>query len=222
MSSAAGLLIFSGIICGIFSVVPYVEGIEYLSESAPHGTRVLIGAVFQFLLVPIYFGFALFLYPILRRYNKSLAIGFVSFRLLSCVFQIIGVILLPLFILLSSKYLSVSNPDTSTIETLGEILKLGRDLTNHMGVMLATGLGNLILFYIFIKYKLAPLWLSYWGLLGNILAMFTSFLILFDAIDVISSTFIAMTIPLVIQEIVLAIWLIKKGLNSYNSIPLKN
>lgn len=81
-------------------------------------------------------------------------------------------------------------------------------------MMLATGLGNLILFYIFYKTKLIPRWISSWGFFGNTLAMLASFLILFRIIDVIAPHFIVLTIPLVLQEIVLAIWLIAKGFNS--------
>jgi hypothetical protein len=83
-----------------------------------------------------------------------------------------------------------------------------------VGMMLATGLGNLILFYILYKTKLVPRWLSSWGIIGNTLAIVASFLILFRIIDVITHHFVVLSIPLVLQEIVLAIWLIAKGFNS--------
>ncbi len=103
--------------------------------------------------------------------------------------------------------------DLLYFQLFGDVLKLARDLANHMGVMLATGLGNLILFYILYKTKLVPRWLSSWGIIGNTLAMLASFLILFRLIDVITPQFIVLTAPLVLQEIVLAIWLIAKGFN---------
>ncbi|NOR87159.1 MAG: DUF4386 family protein [Bacteroidales bacterium] len=210
----AGILIIIGMIAGILSIVPSVEGSNYLTEVATNQNQVLSGAFFQFTLVPIYIGFALVLYPILRKYNKSLAIGFLGFRIISSVFQIVGVIALPIFILLSQEFLISTNSDLLFFQTFGEVLKLGRDLANHVGVMLATGLGNLILFYIFYKTKLIPRWLSSWGLFGNALAMLASFLILFRLIDVITYHFVVLTIPLVLQEIVLAIWLIVKGFNA--------
>jgi len=154
------------------------------------------------------------LYSILRKYNDSLAIGFVSFRIIAGIFQLIGVIVLPLFILLSQEFIKSTSSDLLYFQTLGGVLKLGRDLANHVGMMLATGFGNLILFYIFYKTKLIPRWLSSWGLLGNMLAIVASFLILFRLIDVITPHFIVLTIPLVLQEIGLAIWLITKGFNS--------
>lgn len=210
----AGILILIGMVAGVLSIVPSVEGPDYLTEVSSNQNQVLSGAFFQFTLVPIYIGFALVLYPILRKYSKSLAIGFVSFRIIAGVFQIVGVIALPIFIVLSQNFSESTASDLLYFQTFGEVLKLGRDLANHVGVMLATGLGNLILFYILFKTKLIPRWLSSWGIIGNTLAMLASFLILFQLIDVITPQFIVLTIPLVLQEIVLAIWLIVKGFNT--------
>ena len=217
----AGILIIIGMIAGILSIVPSVESPDYLTEVAANQNQVLTGAFFQFMLLPIYIGFALLLYPIIRKYNKSLAIGFVGFRLIAGVFQLIGVIILPVFIFLSLEFLKSTTPDVLHFQIFGDVLKLVRDLANHVGMMLATGLGNLILFYIFYKTKLVPQWLSSWGLIANILAILASFLILFSIIEVISSYFIVLTIPLVLQEVVLAIWLIVKGFNLFISNEYK-
>ena len=213
ISRIAGILIILGIIVGVLSIVPSVEGENYLEEVYPNRNQVLTGATFQFLLVPIYIGFSLVLYPLLKEYSKSLSIGFVGFRIIAGVFQLAGMILLPIFILLSRKYLSQTNPDLLFFETMGEVLKSFRDLTNHLGVMLATGLGNLLLYYIFYKGKYIPAWLSLWGIFGNTLLMLGSFLLLFQLINVISIEYGLLTIPLVLQEVILAIWLIVKGLN---------
>jgi len=212
ISRIAGILIILGIVSGILSIVSSVEGKNFLIEVYPNKNQVLIGAVFQFLLVPIYIGFSLLLYPILKKFNKTLSIGFVGFRIMAGVFQLLGIILLPIFILLSQNFLNQTNADLIFYETIGEMLKLFRDLTNHLGVMLATGLGNLLLYYILFKGKLIPLWLSVWGIIGNTLIMIASFLLLFELIEVVSTEYGIMTIPLVIQEVVFAIWLIVKGL----------
>ena len=171
----AGILIIIGMLAGILSIVPSVESTYYLTEVSANQNQVLSGAFFQFTLVPIYIGFALLLYPILSKYNKSLSIGFVSFRIIAGVFQLVGVIAIPIFILLSQEFLKSTNPDLLYFQISGDVLKLGRDLANHVGVMLATGLGNLMLFYILYKTKLIPRWLSSWGFIGNIIAMLASF-----------------------------------------------
>lgn len=212
LSKIAGVLIILGMLVGILSIVPVVESEQYFQEAYPNRTQVLTGAVFQFLLVPLYIGFALLLYPLLSTTNQSLSIGFIGFRMMAGIFQLIGMILLPLFMLLSQIYLKASHPDLLFFETTGTLLKSARDLTNHLGVMLPTGLGNLLLYYILYKGNHIPRWLSLWGTLGNLLLMLGSFLLLFQWIKVISIEYGLITIPLVLQEVVLAGWLTVKGL----------
>ena len=211
ISRIAGILILAGMVAGIVSVVPAVEGTDYLKEVFPKKNQVLVGAVFQFLLVPIYIGFALILFKKLKKQNETSAIGFVGFRLMAGVFQIIGVIILPLFIYLSKIYLTSGGESLLYVENLGEMLKTIRDLSNHLGVMVTTGLGNLLFYYILFRGKFIPKWLSVWGVIGNVLIILASFLILFQLVDVISTAYISITIPLVLQELILAIWLIVKG-----------
>lgn len=213
ISRISGILILAGMVAGIISVVPAVESIDYLKEGFPNRNQVMIGAIFQFLLVPIYIGFSLVLFKILKNYNENSAVGFVGFRFIAGAFQIIGVILLPLFIYLSKLYLSSTGESLEYYVSLGDMLKIARDLTNHLGVMVTTGLGNLFLYYILFSGKIIPKWLSIWGIIGNILIILASFLILFQFVDVISTVYIAIVTPLVIQELILAIWLIMKGLD---------
>ena len=200
-------------VAGIISVVPSIESVDYLKEVFPNRNQVMIGVIFQFILVPIYIGFALVLFKTLKKHKENSAIGFVGFRLIAGAFQILGVILIPLFIYLSEIYLSSTGDSLLYVKSLGEMLKIVRDLTNHLGVMVATGLGNLLFYYILLSGKYIPKWLSVWGIIGNILIILASFLILFQLFDVISGAYISITIPLVLQELVLAIWLIIKGLS---------
>lgn len=210
----SGILIILGIIAGVLSVVPAVESPNYLTEVSENQNQVLRGALFQFILAPIYLAFAFLLYPVIKKYNEGLAIGFVGFRVIAQVFQIIGALFLPVFIVLSQEYVNAGTTDLAYIQTFGELLRSGRDLVNHVGVMLSTGLGNILLYYIFYKTKLIPRWLSLFGFVGNILGILASLLIFFSIISVISQGFILLSIPLVLQEVVLALWLISKGFNS--------
>lgn len=207
----AGAFILLGMVVGIFSIVPAVESEQYLKETANHAQQVTIGAIFQFLLVPIYVGFSLMLYPLLKQYNQRLSMGFVGFRFVAGAFQLIGVVLLPVFVLLSENYSMSSPTEMATYEQLGEVLKLLRDLTNHVGVMLATGLGNVFLYVILYKEKLIPRWLSIWGFIGNAAIMLGAFLVSSQVIDVVSPEYGAVSMPLVLQELVFAIWLLVKG-----------
>lgn len=213
ISKIAGTLIILGIIIGSLSIVPSVESKNFLNEVSLNKKQVLIGSSFQFLLIPIYTCFALILYRILKKVNKALAIGFIGFRFMAGTFQLLGVILLPLFILLSEDYLANTSSDIFVYELSGAMLKVFRDLTNHLGVIIPTGISNLLLYTVLFKKKLIPKWISTWGFFANILIMISGFLVLYQLIEVISIEYGIMSIPLVLQEIILAFWLLLKGLN---------
>ena len=128
----AGLLIIVGMVAGALSVVPVIEQPDYLLHTATHENQVIIGAFCQFIMIPAYVGFALCLYPTLKKENDALSLGFVGFRLITAMFHFLGVILLPLFLVLSHEFIQAGAPDASYFQTMGELLKSGRDLVNHV------------------------------------------------------------------------------------------
>lgn len=160
-----------------------------------------------------YVAVAISLYPILRKYNEGLALGFVGFRIIAGVFIIIGVIILLLLLPLSQEFVKAGAPDSSHFQTLGGLLRAGRDLVNHVAMILALNLGGLMFYYILFQTKLIPRWLSGWGLVGTTLTISASLLLMFRLIDVITTIYIGLNLPMAIQEMVLAVWLIVKGFN---------
>ncbi|WP_027418631.1 DUF4386 domain-containing protein [Crocinitomix catalasitica] len=207
---ASGILILMGIIIGVLSIIPSLEDHNFITEVSRNKNQVLFGATLQFFLVPVYIGFSLVLYPLLKQYNKSLSIGFVGFRIMAGTFQLFGIMILPLFILLSQRYVTANPLDLGFYEFIGESLCLVRDLTNHLGVILATGLGNVLFYSILFKARLIPKWLSIWGFVGNGLLMIASFFLLFELLEVVSIEYGLLSSPLVLQEIILAVWLLRK------------
>ncbi len=209
----AGALIIIGMVAGVLSIVSVIEDPDYLIKVSANENQVIIGAFFQFIMVPAYIGFALSLYPILKKYNEGLALGFVGFRIIAGMFLIIGVISLLLLLTLSQEYVKAGAPDSSYFQTLGELLRAGRDLVNHAAMILALSLGGLMFYYIFYQTKLVPRWLSGWGFIGTTLTILASFLLMFRLIEVISLTYLVLNLPMALQEMVLAVWLIVKGFN---------
>jgi hypothetical protein len=90
---------------GVFSVVPSVDDPGYLLKVADSRPEVLRGAFFQLLMAPAHLGFALALYPVLRRHHPGLALGFVGCRLVAVAFILCGAISLPLFVTPNSTWL---------------------------------------------------------------------------------------------------------------------
>ncbi|UII33586.1 DUF4386 domain-containing protein [Fulvivirga ulvae] len=209
----AGLFMIVGMAAGLFSVAPAIDSRHYLTEAAAHFNQVIIGAVFQFIMALSYLGVALLLYPIIRRFSGSLAIGFLSFRIIATNLVIFGTILLLLILALSNEFVSNSPENASNFQALGNALKITRDYINHVFMVLILCIGNFILYILLIRSKLIPLWLSVWGLVGTLLSAVASMLILFHIVEVITSEYLVLNMPTAVLELVLGMWLIVVGLN---------
>jgi hypothetical protein len=80
-------------------------------------------------------------------------------------------------------------------------------------MILAHSLGGLMFYYIFYQTQLVPRWLSGWGLVGTTLTILASLLVMFCLIGIITPIYIVLNFPIVLLEMVLAVWLIVKGFN---------
>ncbi|MDR6784984.1 hypothetical protein ABIE26_003682 [Pedobacter africanus] len=215
----AGLLILSGMCSGIFSVAPAVDSKTYLTAAAQNSNGVLLAAVFQFIMSLTYMGVAILLYPEIKRFNRSLSIGFLGFRILAAALSIIGTTLLLAVLALSEAYLQ--NPSQGSVGPglLGNVLKASRDYVNHVFMVLVLCTGNYLCYLLLYRSKLIPQWLSLWGMVGAFLAVSASILFLFRQVDVITYGYLALNVPTAIHELVLGIWLIVKGFNKSDLQP---
>ncbi len=214
----AGALYFLGIIAGVLSVVPVIDVPEYLVQISASAGQVTSGAVFQFLMTGAHVGMAITLYPILKKYNESLALGYVGSRLVAAAFNGIGVIILLLLLTLSQELVKAGTLASSHFQIIGELLRTGRDLVNHVGVILISSMGGILLYLLLYQTKLVPRWLAGWGIVGTVAAIVASCLFTFRFIDLMTSVY--MDLPLALQEMVFAVWLIVKGFSSFAIAPL--
>ncbi|OLT12497.1 hypothetical protein BJF78_24485 [Pseudonocardia sp. CNS-139] len=212
MTALAGALAVVGTVAGVLSVVPVLETPGYLGLVAAHEGQVLGGALAQLVMIPATVGFALCLYPALRRESAALGLGFVGFRLVAATFHFAGVILLALFL--------VPGLDDALV---GELLRTGRDLVNHVAVVVSLGLGDTLLFCVLHRARLVPRWLSVWGLAAAAPAVLASVLVLVGLTGVVTPLYLLMNAPLGVQSLVLAGWLIAKGFSprtTATAVPL--
>lgn len=206
-----GFLYLAGMAAGILSVAPAIDAENYLIEAAANPIQIFIAITFQFMMFLTNLAVAVLFYPILKKFAPTLAVGFLSLRVVSAIFVIFGAILLIPILVLSQEFIRLSPVDSATFETLGNILKSTRDYINHVFMILALCFGNILLYILLFKSKLIPRWLCIWGILGTIFSMFASGLILFQVFEVITTEYLILNVPTAILELVLGIWLIVKG-----------
>jgi Domain of unknown function (DUF4386) len=188
---------------------------DYLSTVSSNGNRVIAGALLSFLAAAASSGIAISLYPVLKKHSEGLAIGAVGFRLIEGVFYMVGALCLLALLPVSHQLISAGGQDTSTLQTLGHLLLAVNDLAGFVFGVLAFCLGALMYYVVFYQSRLIPRWLSVWGIVALVLMFAAPFLTLFDGEPYsVSGNLIFLALPIFVQEMVLAVWLIVKGFNS--------
>jgi len=150
-------------------------------------------------------------------------LGAVGFRLIEAVLYILGVMCLLLLLTLSQEFVKAGAPASSYFQTSGVVLRAGDHWVGNVGSGLAFCSGALMYYSIFYHTKLIPRWLSGWGLVGATLSMVSGLFVMFSLIGPLSTFQVVLNLPIAVQEMILAVWLIVKGFNSsaIASLPAK-
>lgn len=212
-----GVLLIAGIFFGIFSSVPALEYPDYLNKLAGIKTQVLMAVFCQFAMATVYVLIAVLLYPTLKKYNERMALAYFGFRIIAAMFLYFGIVSLLLLLFISQSFMATGQPELSYFQTIGQLLRVGRDWLNHVAMILPWSIGGMILYYFFLREKLIPRWFSLWGLCGSIFTLISTLLLLFDLIKIVSITYFIMNTPTALFELVLAVFLMTKGFNKMHS-----
>ncbi len=160
--------------------------------------QIYLGAFLEFLLVLANVGTAVVLYPIARRQNEALAIGYVAARIIECVFLAAGII----FVL---GVVSLRQ-DVPGADEVAFTLAALKDWTFLFGPGLVVPFGNgLILGYLMYRSGLVPRRMAWLGLIGGPLLLIGNFGVLFDWWDQ-SGAVNVLVIPEFIWEAFLGIY----------------
>ena len=200
-----GVLYIIGTVGMVLSVVvtdAVLSGPAYLAQVAAEPNRLAAGALLllaaglALALVPVVF------WPIGKRYNETLAIGYVVFRgALEAVVYIAGVLCWLLLIALSKE--PETKPVADFVRTAETVI------WDQVGVFPFV-VGALMFYFVLYQYRLVPRWLSVWALVGAALYIVSPIGSMFGLS---LGVFMA---PLALQEMVMAVWLIARG---FNAVP---
>jgi Domain of unknown function (DUF4386) len=135
--------------------------------------QIYLGACLELLLIIANVGTAVVLYPIVRRQNELLAIGYVTARVIECVFLAGGIIFV-----LGVVSLRQDSPDAADLAVSLAALK---DWTFLFGPGFIVPFGNgLILAYLMYSSGLVPRRMTWLGLIGGPLLLIGNIGVLFD------------------------------------------
>ena len=138
--------------------------------------QIYLGALLEFFLILANVGTAVVLYPIVRRQNELLAVGYVAARIIECVFIAAGIIFV-----LGVVTLRQDSPGSADLAVSLAALK---DWTFLLGPGFVVPFGNgLILGYLMYSSGLGPRRMAWLGLVGGPLLLIGNVGVLFDAWD---------------------------------------
>jgi hypothetical protein len=162
-------------------------------------TQIYLGAFLEFLLILSAVGTAVVLYPVAKRQNRTLAIGFVAARIVECVFLAAGIIFV-----LGVVTLRQDSPDAGELAVSLAALK---DWTFVFGPGFTVPFGNgLILGYLMYKSGLVPRRVAWLGLIGGPLLLVSTTGVLFDWWEQVSTVPGLFVLPEAIWEAFLGIY----------------
>jgi len=210
-----GALFLSATVPFSLSVVllaPVLGAPDYLAEVSRHQARVATGAILELCNHIAVVGIAVAIYPVLKPFSERLALGYVAARSVEAVLFAIGTMHLLALVSLSHDFVAAGAPPAFHFQTLGGMLQAGHDWDNAALAFTAFSLGAFILNHVLYRVRLVPRWLSAWGLVAAA-SILTARVMLMSGVELSSSTMTVLDAPMMLQEVVLAVWLIAKGFN---------
>jgi hypothetical protein len=216
-ATIVGVLYIIGTVAGILSLVftgPILEKQDYLAQVSAHPDQIVIGSLFVLTMGMALVMVPVIVFPVLKRYNEVLAIGYVVFRgALEGVTYLVLVIGWLSLTLISQGYVNATPAEAFYFQSLGDFVLGAHDQIGHV-LTIVFILGAMMFYYVLYRSNLVPRWLSGWGLLAAIPYFVSGVLGLFSILNPMSSAQMVLVLPLAVQEMVLAVWLIVKGFNS--------
>ena len=196
---------------GVASVVlqqPVTDAPDYLSEAHRHEGRLATGALLEMVMSAAVVAIAITIYPVLTRFRARLAIGYVVARAVEATMYMIGSV--GLLTVLTLSRTAAQGSSAVGLGNLSDLVLAERDVTAAVMGTAAFSVSAVILNYVLFRTRLVPRWLAAWGLAaatsylaGGVLGVYGP--------DPVSVTQAVLDLPLAVQEMTLAAWLIIRG-----------
>jgi len=190
------------------AVRPDLAAPDYLAQIAAQGNRVAAGTLLLLIAAFACVGIAISMYPILRTAHVGLALGSVVFRTVEAVMYVIAVVSLLSLLTLGQQLGTAGATELGSLGIVGGLLVSLREHAALAGVF-AFCLGAVLYYVALFQSRLIPRWLSGWGIVAIVLMTTAGVLALFN--DSAVTGYVLLALPIFLQEMVLAVWLIAKG-----------
>lgn len=211
----------TAIVAGVLYLVTHVTSIATVAygpvltepgyiTGAGSDTRLLLGSLFEVVLAMAVVGTAVALFPVLRRQNEGLALGYVGLRVLEGAVIAVGVIPLLAVAALRQDLAGATGTDSATLVTVGRSLVALHEGAFVVGQGFVIGVSTILTAYLMYRSQLVPRFIPVLGLVGAplILAGRTAMLFGYEPSPALTA---AVVLPIFAWEISLALYLVVRG-----------
>ena len=120
---------------GSGNIDPILNTPDYLIEVSTNEGQVVVGTILEFVNHIAVVCIPFMMFPIFRKYNEALALGYSVFRVVESVTLIVGNIILLSILTLSQEFVSVGAPDASHYLTAGSMIMAIRVLMSWIRII---------------------------------------------------------------------------------------
>jgi hypothetical protein len=209
----AGVLFIMATVASLSAsaLMPGMNGADDLAPFATQGSAVTGAALLYFISFFAGAGIAIAMYPVMRRVNVGLALGSVVFRTMEALLYLVGLVSLLSLGSMSQQSIAAGTADRAAIGVVGGLMSSVHDYAGVAGVF-AFCVGAFLYYALFFQARLLPRWLSGWGIAALVPMAVACVLALSNDRPVTGYALLAL--PIFLQELVLAAWLIVKGFDT--------
>jgi hypothetical protein len=198
-------------IVGLILYNPILHDADYILNGAENEVQIQWGAFFEIVTAFAVIGTAVTLFPVLKKYNETMAIGTVAFRLLEATIIIIGIMSVLTIITLNQQHIGEVNTNSITYLGIGKLLVALHDWTFLFGPNIVLGPSTFMTSYLLYRSKLVPNFIGLLGMVAGPLISVSGILVMFGSYNQLSVLGALFSLPVFTYEMVLAGWLLIRG-----------
>jgi hypothetical protein len=210
IAGAFYLITFASSIPALILLGPVLDNTDYI-VSAGADTQVIWGCLLDVVNALAAVGSAVALFPVVKRQNEAVALGFVASRLIEAAVIMIGVVNLLAVVTLRQSFAGSSGVDTPALLFTGQALVAVRDWTFLLGPGLMPAFNAVLLGSLLYRSRLVPRVIPTMGLVGAPLLLAADLATLFGYIPQISLWSGIATLPVAAWELAVGTWMVAKG-----------
>jgi len=220
LAIAAGVCYLVTHVTSVAALALYSPALKDAAWIAGHGTdgRVLLGAFLEVFLAFAVVGTAVALYPVVRRQNEAVALGYVTLRTLEAGIIVVDIAALLAAVTLRRHLAGAAGPDPAPWVAAGRAVLALHDWTFMLGPSFTSGTNTVLLAWLMYRARLVPRFIPVLGLLGGPLVFASVTGVLFGLYGQYTAVPAVAALPEFAWEVCLAVYLIVWGFRPSSSV----